>query len=198
MIKITREEIKQKALSLFLERGYSNVTILDICNELNITKPTFYKHVSSKEDLILDLYDSTIDSITSNSYLFIQADSHYEQLLMVFKQLIEETTKYGPDLFSQMLISNLNENRHSIDMRPALTRLCTTIIEQAQKKGEILNTSNANRLYETIAYAFIGYELTWCMYKGDFEWESNFFKSVRDILCVSSQLHDVHLKYIRK
>lgn len=62
-MKITREEISDTAVKLFLDKGYNNVTIQDICNELNITKPTLYKYISNKEDLILDLYDSTIDHL---------------------------------------------------------------------------------------------------------------------------------------
>ena len=40
-MKITKEEISQTAVQLFLDKGYNNVTIQDICNELHITKPTY-------------------------------------------------------------------------------------------------------------------------------------------------------------
>lgn len=62
-MKITKEKISQTAVQLFLDKGYTNVTIQDICNELHITKPTLYKYVNNKEELILDLYDSTIDHL---------------------------------------------------------------------------------------------------------------------------------------
>ena len=48
-MKIKAEEIKQKAIALFLDKGYNNVTIQDICDELHITKPTLYKYVNAKE-----------------------------------------------------------------------------------------------------------------------------------------------------
>lgn len=196
MIRISKEDIKERALELFLEKGYNQVTVNDICDSLNISKPTFYKHVNAKETLILDLYDRTIQNILSDTYHFIEVDTHYEQLLIVFKRLIEDTTKYGTDLFSQMLISNLNENHHSMDMRPQLTKLCTVIIEKAQQKKEILNIGDPAALYRSIAYAFSGYELTWCMYKGDFHWEEEFFETLNCILCVKEELSKVHLKYI--
>ena len=62
-MKITKEKISQTAVQLFLDKGYTNVTIQDICNELHITKPTLYKYVNNKEELILDLYDSTLDHL---------------------------------------------------------------------------------------------------------------------------------------
>ena len=89
-----KEEIQQVAIDLFLEKGYSNVTIMDICNALNITKPTFYKYVNAKEDLILDLYDFTIEEITSNTLLVLQADSNIERLIIIFNDLINKTLAF--------------------------------------------------------------------------------------------------------
>ena len=197
MIKISVDEIKKQSLQLFLEKGYNNVTVNDICTAIGITKPTFYKYIGAKEDLILDLYDSTIQNLLADTYNFIKADTHYEQLLFVFKHLIEDTTKYGSDLFSQMLISNLTENHHSMDMRPQLTKLCTVIIEKAQQKGEILNQSDASLLYNSIAFSFTGYEFMWCVNKGILDWEKEFFESIRSILWVRDDLKEVHLKYIK-
>ena len=133
-MKITREEISQTAVQLFLDKGYNNVTIQDICNELHITKPTLYKYVNNKEDLILDLYDSTIDHLVKDTYKLVDSDSHYQQLLIVFSTLIKDTKKYGYDLFSQMFIANLKENRHSFDMRDNLTKLCIIIIKKPKNK----------------------------------------------------------------
>ena len=110
-MKIKAEEIKQKAIALFLDKGYNNVTIQDICDELHITKPTLYKYVNAKEELILDLYDQTIDQLVKDTYKLVDSDSHLEQLLIIFSTLIKETKKYGYDLFSQMFIANLKENK---------------------------------------------------------------------------------------
>ena len=66
MNRINKDEIKKQALSLFRERGYQQVTIVDICDACQITKPTFYKYAGSKEELVLDLYDATICDILAN------------------------------------------------------------------------------------------------------------------------------------
>ena len=164
-MKITKEEISQTAVQLFLDKGYNNVTIQDICNELNITKPTLYKYISNKEDLILDLYDSTIDHLVKDTYKLVDSDSHYQQLLIVFSTLIKDTKKYGYDLFSQMFIANLKENRHSFDMRDNLTKLCIIIIKKAQEQKEIHILSNPEILYQALAHAFTGHEALWCIKK---------------------------------
>ena len=130
-----REEIQKVAIRLFLEKGYSNVTIMDICNELNITKPTFYKYVEAKEDLIIDLYDLIVKKITSNVLKVIDVDSSIERLVLIFNELMNETIAYNSDLYSQMLIANLNENRHSFAnvARCILEQSCFVLVDAREK-----------------------------------------------------------------
>ncbi|MBP1637371.1 MAG: transcriptional regulator [Bacteroidetes bacterium] len=52
MEKITKIII-ELAASRFTQLGIRNVSIDDICNELRISKKTFYKYFSQKEDLIV-------------------------------------------------------------------------------------------------------------------------------------------------
>jgi len=47
-----RTSIKKTAAKLFLKYGLRSVSIDDICNELRISKKTFYTHFSQKEELI--------------------------------------------------------------------------------------------------------------------------------------------------
>ena len=193
---MSKEEISKAAIHLFLEKVYSHVTIQDICDEIKITKPTFYNYISSKEELILDLYDVTISSLVSNTYQLVDVDTHYEQLLDIFSTLIRDTKKYGYDLFSQMFIANLKENYHSFDMRDNLTTLCILIIKKAQDKKEILNTSSPEILYLAIAHMFTGFEALWCINKGIEDFENNFYQSLNSILLVSDELKDVYKNYI--
>lgn len=195
MKKITKDSISETAISLFLERGYNNVTITDICNECGITKPTFYKYAGSKEDLILNLYDITINDIVTNTYQFLQVSSHYEQFLIVFHTLIGDSIRFGSDLFSQMLISNLKQDHNSFSLRENLTRLCVLILQKAQENKEIMNPNPPEVLYNAIAHMFSGYELNWCIKNGDFDWADSFYSSLAAVLDVRSDLRDVHVKY---
>ena len=195
-MKITKEEISQTAVQLFLDKGYNNVTIQDICNELHITKPTLYKYVNNKEELILDLYDSTIDRLVKDTYKLVDSDSHYQQLLIVFSTLIKDTKKYGYDLFSQMFIANLKENRHSFDMRDNLTKLCIIIIKKAQEQKEIHNLSNPEILYQALAHAFTGHEALWCIKKDSPCFDEAFYLSMNALLEVDSTYQDLYKEYL--
>jgi len=50
-----REKILKTASDLFLKYGLRSVTIDDICNELHISKKTFYAHFKQKEELVESL-----------------------------------------------------------------------------------------------------------------------------------------------
>ena len=102
-----RETICRTALALFHEKGYDAVKVQDICDACSITKPTFYHYVSSKEELIIHFYDDVTLRLTENLSSIIDADNHWEQFLICFETLLEESVQMGPDLSSQMFIVNL-------------------------------------------------------------------------------------------
>ncbi len=196
MKQISKKAIRDNAIELIRKKGYINITINDICEYCDITKPTFYKYAGSKEELILDLYDNTIRDLVTDPYHFIATESSLDQLLYIFSKLISDTKEFGKDLFSQMLISNLQENRHSFDMRDSLTRMGELIIKKAQEKGEINNTNSPCILYKTLAHTFMGYETNWCIDKekeDDFE---VFYQSLNAILDVRDDLRDMYKKYL--
>ncbi|SFB71615.1 TetR/AcrR family transcriptional regulator [Butyrivibrio sp. YAB3001] len=196
MKQITKETIRNTTIELIRKKGYANVTINDICESCDITKPTFYKYAGSKDELILDLYDTTITELISDPFYFIEADSSFEQLIYIFSKLIGDTMSFGSDLFSHMIISNLQENHHSLDMRDSLTRMCELIIKKAQQKGEIRNSNSPEILYNVLAHTFTGHEVKWCISKGtsnDFE---NFFLGLNAILDVRDDLKDLYKKYL--
>ena len=53
--KNTEERIKKEAKKLFLERGYKDVSMQDICNAAGLSKGGLYRHFSSKSEILLSL-----------------------------------------------------------------------------------------------------------------------------------------------
>ena len=184
MEKLTRSKISHIAIELFKLKGYDQVTIMDICEKCQITKPTFYKYVGSKENLILDLYDEIIDNIIIDTYQILEMDSHFEQLLLIFNTILNTTLTCGSDLFSHMLSFNLKNDYHSFDMRDNLTKLCVLIIKKGQESGEFKNKNSAEILYRTIAFTFTGYECIWCIKNGSLDLKKEFIESLQAILDV--------------
>ena len=95
-----------------------------------------------------------------------------------------------------MLISNLNENHHSFDMRKNMTELCTLILKKAQETGEIKNPNNVDILYRTLAYSFMGFETNWCISNGELNWAEEFFQGMNVLLCVNESLNALYQNYL--
>ena len=50
----TRERLSAAALELFEERGYDGTTVAQIASRAGVTEMTFFRHFSSKADVLLD------------------------------------------------------------------------------------------------------------------------------------------------
>lgn len=180
----TKKHIKDTAYKLFIEKGYSNVTVNDICSACGITKTTFYYHLNSKEDIVLDYYGNLTKNIIKQITVILSEESPYNQFLKIFDILLKESIKYGPDFISQMFISNLKEDYGSFNMNDELTNLAVLLISKAQENGEVKNKNTPLDLYVTAAYAFTGLEVTWCIKNGDFDWETELKKRLNTIFNV--------------
>ena len=184
----TKDKIFRIAIELFKEKGYNNVTVNDICHACEITKPTFYYHLKSKQDIILYYYDHVIENLTPVLIQMLDSSSHWEQILLLFDSLIENFIELGSDINSQLLITNLQENQRTFDLREDLEQIAVSIIQKAQEKNEVRNKNDAKQLYEAAAYMFTGYEVMWCVLKGDFNWKEKYFRSLEVLYDVEPSL----------
>ena len=51
-----REAVLKIAAQLFLEKSYSRMSMNDVADRLNITKPALYHYFNNKEDILLECY----------------------------------------------------------------------------------------------------------------------------------------------
>jgi AcrR family transcriptional regulator len=56
-------EIRTAALELFTRRGYEATTMTDLGAEVGIRGPSLYKHVASKQDVLVDIMTTTMDAL---------------------------------------------------------------------------------------------------------------------------------------
>lgn len=181
---LDRQQIQETALSLFKKRGYSNVTVQDVCDACGISKPTFYSRFHSKDDIIVNLYDGVSERLGDQLGELIGTTSAWEQLLICYDTIADETEGAGEELMRRMLITNLREDHHSLDERPYLSRTMTSIIERGQASGEFGNPSDARQLREATDRMFTGYFCYWCISRGSLDWRVAFRKSLAAVLGV--------------
>lgn len=189
----SKQEIMNKAYDLFINNGYNNVSVNDICKEMDISKTTFYYYLNSKDDIIRDFYNTVSDEVMDKFVDIFDEEDSYKQLQSFFTVIISRSMKIGPDLASQMMIMNLNKDQHSFDMREKLTKLGTSIVRKGQKNGTFLNKNDPKTLYTACAYLFTGYEFMWCVKEGNIDWlqeMNNTFEAILDVVPKSRKMTD--------
>ncbi len=62
-IKKTRQSIQNAYLALLQESPSSKIKITEICNRANISRPTFYNHFQTKDEILLTYLDEILDEM---------------------------------------------------------------------------------------------------------------------------------------
>lgn len=95
---LTEEKIKDRALILFIEKGYAGTSLADIGNEVGIKKQSIYTHFKSKDDLFLQIMNEVIsEEILSINEFFTKAGEQdlfivmYEFILRFRERFLHET-----------------------------------------------------------------------------------------------------------
>ena len=89
----TKEKIFDVALDLFSKKGYDSVSLREIAEEVGIKKSSIYSHYSSKEAILMDIFDYLTnlfeyDELLNNKELDLTADN--------------ETLVENPEMFYHM------------------------------------------------------------------------------------------------
>lgn len=57
---LTKQEIITASVNLFNEKSYSATSVQDIADVLNVTKAALYYYISSKEEILYEIFDQTM------------------------------------------------------------------------------------------------------------------------------------------
>lgn len=184
----TKEKIRESAMALFRERGYDNVTVVQICEASGITKRTFYYHYTSKRQLISGLTDSLGAKAELLLDTLISQQTNVGMLWELMSVYSINSENYGADLIKHVYIMLL-EGEVTEDF-PFSTYLYDTVlrcIKNAQYAGEILNASAPEDIAFSLYHAFRSVTITWASENGGFDLVKAFRQVFDAILNVSTQ-----------
>ncbi len=164
-----KEEIFNTAMSLFYEKGFNNVSVMDICDACNITKPTFYKYVPSKEEILRYHYRGTLDELIDMLSSMDQIPDYWRLIVLGLTFTLRKSVQMGLELYGQYMIMNFRS--HTLTARYNSPARDSTInsIRKAQEFHQIKNQSDAAELYLAARNVGLGLALKWCMTQGSFD-----------------------------
>jgi AcrR family transcriptional regulator len=63
--RATRDALRQSALAKFAERGFDQVTVAEVSEEVGVTERTFYRHFPTKESILFQDYETRLDWLSA-------------------------------------------------------------------------------------------------------------------------------------
>ncbi len=170
-------EIQDKAITLFKERGYDQVTLNDICKAANVSKNTFYYYFKSKESLLKVVLREKRVSQEDLAELFL-IESPYEQYCMLVRHHICYFKKCGKEIMKRILVEKLSTSygEEEKEQRQGMLLLQETILRRAQEAGEIKSRVDPHILAKAGISLLIGLSQIWTTdEKVSFDLEEEFF-----------------------
>lgn len=92
-----KEKITEQSVLLFEKKGFSQTSIQDIADALNVTKGTFYYYFSSKEQLLMEIHFHYIADLLQRQRTIIADDTatYKEKLRRMIRLLIFDIRDKG-------------------------------------------------------------------------------------------------------
>lgn len=167
----TKMRIVNKAIELFKEFGFSNVTVNQICESLGITRSAFYYYFKTKDEVI-DYYLLTPDLYVSEKIIpILEASNYRSQFYQILDLYLKRVVEVGPEIVGLVLKRNIDANIQNTSPRDITSwQLYVSLVEKAQKSGEVSNALDPETLVETIIYLINGIGLAWCNKQGGFDY----------------------------
>ncbi len=127
----------------FETQGCDATTLDEICSIADVSRPTFYKHYATKQELIIDLGQKlwlSIGKELSAAWLD-KHDSTRRYMETFFETVRKEISKYNNlerELIRQSMRADPHESK-GVDMLHMLTGMFVTVYTLGKKRGDVGN-----------------------------------------------------------
>ncbi len=134
---ITKEKIFSSCQERFFREGFSRISVDEIAADLAISKKTFYKYFSSKEDLVQQIMEHFMGGVRTTSERILLSDkSAVEKLSEIISMLATNTSRLTP-AFGQDIQKRIPRLWNQIQefRRQRLSDLFTRLTTQGVAEG---------------------------------------------------------------
>ena len=160
----TQRKIFDTFMLLIKKQGYSKITIRSICQQANISVGTFYLYFSSKDEILLDLYNkieqkivfsSVVDDFSKNSIIDCICQDFISYFLCMIETLEKELLK---EFYRYTLLSG---NNKFIDNNTPLYHRILNHLNHADSEGMLLANEKPSNICDKIFIFVQSYIFNW-------------------------------------
>ncbi|MDP2976446.1 MAG: TetR/AcrR family transcriptional regulator [Anaerolineales bacterium] len=143
---MNRDHILEAAAQIFRQKGFHVTSMQDIAEAVNLQKASLYHHVSSKQEILLDLLDQALDLLTERLLMVIQQDLPADEKLRAAVRCYLGALAEHSDLVSVMILEYRSldpENlaRH-VPRRDRFERLWRDLVKEGTNSGKFCMTDS--------------------------------------------------------
>jgi AcrR family transcriptional regulator len=114
---MTRDDILEAAAQVFRQKGFHGASMANIAKAVNLQKPSLYHHVSSKQEILLELLDRALEllleRISPIATQNIPAEERLRQMIREYLQILAENTDLSAVLlFEHRSLESKQHARH--------------------------------------------------------------------------------------
>jgi len=136
---MTREQILEAAAQIIGEKGFHAASMQDIAKAVDLKKASLYHHVSSKQEILVDLLDKALDLLIADMEGVLATNLSPEEKIRLAMQNYLGTLTKRRDLASVLLLEHrsLDPELHlrHIPRRDRFEGLWRQIIEEGMAQG---------------------------------------------------------------
>jgi AcrR family transcriptional regulator len=163
---MTRDEILFAAAQIFSQKGFHATSMQDIAEAVNLQKASLYYHVSSKQEILVDVLDRALDLLIANMEEVMNRPLPPDEMLRQAMRAYLVTILENRDLSSVLLLEHRSLNpeqrtRH-VPRRDRFEKLWRDLIQRGQQEGNFCSSDpamTARALLGALNWAITWYRL---------------------------------------
>jgi TetR/AcrR family transcriptional regulator, cholesterol catabolism regulator len=136
---MTKNQILEAAALIFRTKGFHAASMQDIAEAVNLQKASLYHHVTSKQEILLNLLDRALDVVTEDVAQALNRPGNAEEKLRRAVYAYLTTIVENRDLASVLILEHRSleptyQARH-IPRRDRFERLWRNLIQSGKNEG---------------------------------------------------------------
>jgi AcrR family transcriptional regulator len=88
--RATRDSLREAALAKFVERGFDNVTVAEIAQEVGVTERTFYRHFATKEAVLFHDYQQRLEWLSASLAMRPTTESLFDSVAAAMRSFPDD------------------------------------------------------------------------------------------------------------
>ena len=132
-------QVVKVARTLFVTRGYHNVSIPLLVQESGVSIGAIYHHFTSKEGVAKIVHEQTLEQFQAQLHEHLQPYSDTREKLVAFTRLVFQVTEEDPEVMEYMLL--MKHGEFLTDVPPICStrpfRKIQDVIEEGMTQGEL-------------------------------------------------------------